>query len=1736
MEEVFLSTNSRHDWRRSAAAGEYVLSQDVRLQLLEEHVRNLVARVKSRQTPAVPVEADSGENAAEQNDATLSSTFNQLLDSRQRFQDKKLLSMLEEECKERLDDVALSAAPSAWKLRERMKTGAVGLIVCLNVGTDPPDVVKADPCARLQCWVDPTMFAPSRALEKVATTLQHQFEQWHSRARYRYTVDPTVDKVRKMCTSLRRNATDERVLIHYNGHGVPRPTANGELWVFNADFTQYIPLPIYNLKQWVGCPAIYTLDCSGAGVLLSQFDPAKNEAAVSSKYERGLGSISGGGSGKSPPNECIVLAACSANELLPASPEYPADIFTSCLTTPIKMALRWFVMTHRTSMDSIGITVEIVDHVPGKLNDRKTPLGELNWIFTAITDTIAWSAIPRSLFRKLFRQDILVASLFRNFLLAERMLKSLNCNPQSIPSLPPTWQHHLWQAWDMAVENCLMQLPQLLPNLFTPNADHQAIVMNGALRRPVTRTSTGREAAAVYTYRSSEFFAHQLTAFEVWLTYGEHVSERKVPEQLPIVLQVLLSSFHRQRALDLLARFLNLGSWATSLALSVGIFPYVNKLLLSALENRPVLIHIWSKILALDRSCQADLVKEINTPHAAQGAQSRLQRQQHERGHQYFVNQIKWLDWPVEELETDEEIAEFAQQIGHSARAAFVVSAIMDNHPTGQQLCLETGVLEEVQKHLEANVTHLEKHERLHLAISNIRSWLCFVAAKLCENHAAGRRRASSIDFPQTLLKLLDKQNEIATNEAAIFALGYMMGSHFPPVKANSLNASSGSGPGRASSNILRHRNLRMSGGGAPISSSNQSQNSSEASQQEQQRQEMLRKKQEYEESEPRAKRCDCVIVASLIGHLRHGSAVIRREIVLAVARLVVDPRHASLFQLMVHELDELQKKLAKGPKMDESSNHSSDSNSEESPYARILSKLQARVGENMETYLNTWLVLKKVMGMDPFPAVSRVAAVLHDFVRFEVQQRIEAIRSRAGVHQQENSENGNKESEEMSHRSANFDRARFRGGSIGARMMNTSASSIDTSGAPAPTGQQSESTQVVMERLGMVSTLYERRRRIISRPTPSASNDSWIPYDVVEQQLDPISADGTWILSWKRRNAMAMESALVLVKKGAEWARLGDSEKYLQPILAVAKPLSLTERSLSMQSNLTSSSVNSTDDFYFPASPSRGPVVAPRLVNGRPGISMVPTPEKKIQDQLDKLSSGKENVFLDQSFVAAKRAGLTNWKKPGKMSERVMIVHGQEQCSHLLFHPHEPFLVTGEVDEVAVWRLPTERFGDVIGMDVPLHRFSNETSAGLPLDSAFLPFDKNTGNAEKRKSSPQLLSRPAEMHVQAQIKLPHRLRSHSSSGMQPDFWEKSGLLPINHQQQQFSQQQEPAGATLPSRISSMKWMNESADPFLVVGSKGGDVRIWRDICLPEADPLNSPRLVSAWTALPELQTKTSGHGMVMNYQPSCGHLLCGGNMQTVAIWDVRAEAELGRIDCGAQSQTSCIASYGMQLGIGGHGVPHEIDFGFQGFQAGGDDGSIFIVGCGDGALRIFDKRIQIAHRKAANVAVCLSHRSWVVNVDVPSARGGQLIVSGSVRGEVRFWDIRKIQQGSPLLEQQLEEYYRRRGENPNLSNAENPRPRATKLEPERTSKPLRPPMTAMSHHNFAPVFACGSHHQFVHLCNIEGEKLSSIRFQEGFLRQRIGPVSALAWHPYKLFLAYSTIGPNVAIFSPQQS
>ena len=68
-------------------------------------------------------------------------------------------------------------------------------------------------------------------------------------------------------------------------------------------------------------------------------------------------------------------------------------LFFSSSQTPIKIALRWFMK--RNPLSTHRVTPHMLDGIPGRVSDRKTPLGELNWVFTAITDTIAWNVLSR---------------------------------------------------------------------------------------------------------------------------------------------------------------------------------------------------------------------------------------------------------------------------------------------------------------------------------------------------------------------------------------------------------------------------------------------------------------------------------------------------------------------------------------------------------------------------------------------------------------------------------------------------------------------------------------------------------------------------------------------------------------------------------------------------------------------------------------------------------------------------------------------------------------------------------------------------------------------------------------------------------------------------------------------------------------------------------------------------------------------------------------------------------------------------------------------------------------------------------------------------------------------------------------------------------------------------------------------------------------------------------------------
>ncbi|KAJ6232937.1 regulatory-associated protein of mtor [Anaeramoeba flamelloides] len=659
-----------------------------------------------------------------------------------------------------------------WKTRSKTRTVIGILVTCLNIGIEPPNVIKPDPCCHLECWVDPRKYTKDKAMILIGRNLQLQFVKFEPRARYKQCLDPPFEELKRVCQQARKYGIHERVLFYYNGHGVPKPTKT-EIWVFNDDYTQYIPSTIRELRSWIGSPSIYVFDCSSAGILADNFIKTKNKKA--DKKEKI--SVILDETTKSMTLETIVLFSCSAYENLPTDSNMPADLFTSCLTTPIKIALRWHVCSKFSSNTLLQkIDLEMLENIPGKLSDRSSLLGELNWIFTSITDTIAWNTLSNDYFQKLYRQDLMIASLFRNFLLAERVMKSYNCTPFTIPLIPETYKHDLWNSWDYVVDSCLSQLSSNEYNLDnTLGGQMNSNIMKQSMKIPFhksnqvnnsknnrgshggnnnnseysrgnnnnnkgnntsqnnnknnnrgsnnnndPRKNIKKRFFKVANFREISFFNDQLTSFQVWLDSGRN--QKIGIGQLPIILQVLLSQSHRKRALVLLARFLDLGPWAVNKALSVGIFPYILRLLKSpATELRSVLVFIWAKVLAFERTCQASLTKD--------------------NSNLYFIN---ILSSPT--VDQDQY-----------SLSAFALSIIQSDFPQAKLVCHRSNIL-------QICLSRLEDQD------PNVRRWICLCLAKYWEDFEKGKTSAIREGADKILTQLLN-DNVPEVRASAIYAL-----------------------------------------------------------------------------------------------------------------------------------------------------------------------------------------------------------------------------------------------------------------------------------------------------------------------------------------------------------------------------------------------------------------------------------------------------------------------------------------------------------------------------------------------------------------------------------------------------------------------------------------------------------------------------------------------------------------------------------------------------------------------------------------------------------------------------------------------------------------------------------------------------------------------------------------------------------------------------------------------------
>ncbi|PWA00841.1 hypothetical protein BB558_003090 [Smittium angustum] len=567
-----------------------------------------------------------------------------------------------------------------WRSQEKSRTHSGIIALCLNIGTDPPDLIRPADAPVIEAGINPNIDVeeieesetrytskgnqnheqkssskPKSPIERIGKNLQNHYQELSKITRFRLSLDPVYEDLKRMCQMTRQDLRDERLLFHYNGHGVPKPTPSGDIWVFNKSFSQYLPLSAIDLSNWTSSPTIYVWDTSNSEYIINAFLKAsklKETEAIriyKQREERRREAMNREGYRGSSANldiqipnfkhlfsQDIHLGATKAGEKIPLNPGIPTDLFSMCLINPIETAIKF------RAMQKGGELKKIFDSgykLPGAPSQRRSPLGELSWIFTSITDTIAWNVLPRDMFRQLFRQDVAVASLCRNFILADRIMRYYGCHPVSHPKFPQTHLHKQWETWDLELDNCLQQIPKLMK--MANREDHSDTEDNEHLI-PTNYHNPSFE----YEYVQSNYFLNQLDAFDLWLRHGKsivisHLSDvsilspssvemeidgRRVggirsltlgappglepPQELPVILQVLLSQTYRFNSLALLRNFLLLGPWAVDLAYAIGISPFIVRLLASSTNQITVLlILIWAKLVAGDTSCLHELTK-----------------------------------------------------------------------------------------------------------------------------------------------------------------------------------------------------------------------------------------------------------------------------------------------------------------------------------------------------------------------------------------------------------------------------------------------------------------------------------------------------------------------------------------------------------------------------------------------------------------------------------------------------------------------------------------------------------------------------------------------------------------------------------------------------------------------------------------------------------------------------------------------------------------------------------------------------------------------------------------------------------------------------------------------------------------------------------------------------------------------------------------------------------------------
>jgi len=176
----------------------------------------------------------------------------------------------------------------------------------------------------------------------------------------------------------------------------------------------------------------------------------------------------------------------------------------------------------------------------------------------------------------------------------------------------------------------------------------------------------------------------------------------------------------------------------------------------------------------------------------------------------------------------------------------------------------------------------------------------------------------------------------------------------------------------------------------------------------------------------------------------------------------------------------------------------------------------------------------------------------------------------------------------------------------------------------------------------------------------------------------------------------------------------------------------------------------------------------------------------------------------------------------------------------------------------------------------------------------------------------------------------------------------------------------------------------------------------------------------------------------------------------------------------------------------------------------------LLIAGGSNGTVVALDPRTHPASSAVAQFAGSASG-SPIVSVGLQSCANPWL-ASGSAAGEIKVWDPRRVASASAA---------------PTSTGSSPP---AASLYSITTHKSA---LSVLALHPTVPLLASGSRNQFIKLFDLStlrvqsaAREISTIRYFDGFLGARIGPVTTLAFHPQKVLLGVGATDTVISLYS----